>query len=758
MSTLLNRIVALTLVPCLLADPVIASGFTSSSIPLMTSNTRTDLFSSQALASMALSALRIDVLGAVKNTFGSLVHDYRGAIYGHKGPLHSEQAALNQLQHTQDLLYTVYRQLSETGRAASIASTEIRNELSDQRAMLKVIAEILEKGRLPEHMPTFTLKTYGEAATKTVKRLKSEPTPYRLEMRRKAATYLLDQTIVMSVPRMAVHPRQRVTETIVILREKLDAKEGVELEAALKAIYTSSFSSLSYPEISEDLHQRIQAAQQAVIRAEQARRSRRAIQDSFFRTATELGNIVQPLSPKYAAERIRLSGMTFVQELSVALDHTPVQIADALERDLFAQEGDASITDGFFLKKLLLSLQHTYGSRIYRVTLEEHEQHGSMEMANIRLWIKGPEKLYVIALTKLTGANWKAQDTMTVPTDFRALPGREIALDRLISRLQGTPILIDKPVPLRSAGFTFADTLAGASLFGGILAMGSYLWSLFPTLPRDAQELIGGFFVIGVSLGVVLGPILLVAGPRKIIEGLKESGKNPLPITDPMHPSRWEKKDGFSPLGVVVGLALGAVGLAAAPWIYQHVDWAHMSHLFPPLMSGIIMGAMAQGAGSHEKPLILIAEDFADLRRGSVRYLKIMGFDVLEAADGEEAIRLYQPGRFAAVLTDGNMPNKSGIDVITHIRAQEPEALILLTSADVEINAYVRTHFPNVRQFSKPYDLAEIETYLQKKIGRTNGHTIDSLGFMQAYQIISRWLSRSSTSSPKLRRLIRTAA
>ena len=41
-----------------------------------------------------------------------------------------------------------------------------------------------------------------------------------------------------------------------------------------------------------------------------------------------------------------------------------------------------------------------------------------------------------------------------------------------------------------------------------------------------------------------------------------------------------------------------------------------------------------------------------------------------EAADGNEALALFQPGSFDLVLTDWNMPGKTGLEVIQGIRAQ----------------------------------------------------------------------------------------
>lgn len=52
--------------------------------------------------------------------------------------------------------------------------------------------------------------------------------------------------------------------------------------------------------------------------------------------------------------------------------------------------------------------------------------------------------------------------------------------------------------------------------------------------------------------------------------------------------------------------------------------------------------------------------------------LEKFGVDVLEAADGEEAVRLILDSRPDLVLLDGGLPRMDGIAVTRRVRAQEP--------------------------------------------------------------------------------------
>lgn len=80
---------------------------------------------------------------------------------------------------------------------------------------------------------------------------------------------------------------------------------------------------------------------------------------------------------------------------------------------------------------------------------------------------------------------------------------------------------------------------------------------------------------------------------------------------------------------------------------------------------------------------ILIADDHAIVREG-LRYLIMTepGMTLAgEAADGEEAIHLYQTVRPDVALLDLMMPGKDGITAITEIKELDPDArLLVLTS------------------------------------------------------------------------------
>jgi two-component system chemotaxis response regulator CheY len=67
--------------------------------------------------------------------------------------------------------------------------------------------------------------------------------------------------------------------------------------------------------------------------------------------------------------------------------------------------------------------------------------------------------------------------------------------------------------------------------------------------------------------------------------------------------------------------------------------------------------------------IILAVDDSNTMRQMVAHVLRMGGYRVLEAADGEAALELAQSQPVDAVLTDHNLPGMDGIDLVRALRA-----------------------------------------------------------------------------------------
>ncbi len=68
-------------------------------------------------------------------------------------------------------------------------------------------------------------------------------------------------------------------------------------------------------------------------------------------------------------------------------------------------------------------------------------------------------------------------------------------------------------------------------------------------------------------------------------------------------------------------------------------------------------------------PHILAVDDSSSIREVVTLTLKIAGFESSQANDGVEALAMAQKFQYDLVLTDVNMPNMDGIELIRALRA-----------------------------------------------------------------------------------------
>jgi YesN/AraC family two-component response regulator len=78
---------------------------------------------------------------------------------------------------------------------------------------------------------------------------------------------------------------------------------------------------------------------------------------------------------------------------------------------------------------------------------------------------------------------------------------------------------------------------------------------------------------------------------------------------------------------------------------------------------------------------VLYVEDEKMIRDGLQASLKQLFKEVEVAEDGAIGWELYKNARFHLVITDISMPNMDGITMISHIKERNPEAHIIVTSA-----------------------------------------------------------------------------
>ncbi|CAM2906699.1 response regulator transcription factor [Rariglobus hedericola] len=120
------------------------------------------------------------------------------------------------------------------------------------------------------------------------------------------------------------------------------------------------------------------------------------------------------------------------------------------------------------------------------------------------------------------------------------------------------------------------------------------------------------------------------------------------------------------------------------------------------------------------KARILIAEDDTPIRLGLIATLESESYEVIAAADGVQALKLYPQGKFDLVILDVMMPKMSGYDVCRELRAGGGRTPVLfLTAKGEEIDKVVGLKLGADDYVTKPFGVQELLARVEALLRRS---------------------------------------
>jgi putative nucleotidyltransferase with HDIG domain len=127
----------------------------------------------------------------------------------------------------------------------------------------------------------------------------------------------------------------------------------------------------------------------------------------------------------------------------------------------------------------------------------------------------------------------------------------------------------------------------------------------------------------------------------------------------------------------------------------------------------------ARQAGETSRAVLLI-DDEDGIRDSLSMYLRGRGLVVVEAATGDEALRLLKQRSFGIVITDISMPGQqSGLEVLEHIKAKYPSTEVIMMTGHVDVDfAITSLKHGAFDYFKKPFLFEEVYLSLERALER----------------------------------------
>ncbi len=124
---------------------------------------------------------------------------------------------------------------------------------------------------------------------------------------------------------------------------------------------------------------------------------------------------------------------------------------------------------------------------------------------------------------------------------------------------------------------------------------------------------------------------------------------------------------------------------------------------------------------SRERPLVLVADDNADIRNLLATRLRTRGFDVVEAADGQEALDAALAQTPDIALLDWVMPVIQGHELCVKLKtdpATETIPVVMLTARGEESDRLLGLDLGADAYLVKPFDIEELVATIRRLTGQ----------------------------------------
>lgn len=116
---------------------------------------------------------------------------------------------------------------------------------------------------------------------------------------------------------------------------------------------------------------------------------------------------------------------------------------------------------------------------------------------------------------------------------------------------------------------------------------------------------------------------------------------------------------------------------------------------------------------------VLVADDSGTMRKIIIRSLNAVNVtDVIEAGNGDEAWDIFQQHQFDIVLTDWNMPGKTGLELLKCIREVNKQVPVILITTEAEKARVLQAIQAGVSDYLvKPFEADALRAKLGKLVG-----------------------------------------
>lgn len=114
---------------------------------------------------------------------------------------------------------------------------------------------------------------------------------------------------------------------------------------------------------------------------------------------------------------------------------------------------------------------------------------------------------------------------------------------------------------------------------------------------------------------------------------------------------------------------------------------------------------------------IMVVDDEESTRKTLGEYFTEAGYEVVEAGNGEDALRKFLPGKFDCIITDLVMPEIDGLDLLRLIRPLDADTVFLVITGFPGIDSAISAIKEGAYDYiTKPFHLEDIQLKVERAL------------------------------------------
>ena len=119
-------------------------------------------------------------------------------------------------------------------------------------------------------------------------------------------------------------------------------------------------------------------------------------------------------------------------------------------------------------------------------------------------------------------------------------------------------------------------------------------------------------------------------------------------------------------------------------------------------------------------PHVLVVDDDREIRNLVARFLRMHGYRIEAAADGQEMFAALSAGRFDLIVLDLMLPGEDGLSLCRRVRADSDLPIVMLTAVGEDIDRIVGLEVGADDYLAKPFNPRELLARIRAVLRRAS--------------------------------------